>query len=78
MPMVTEKMSNISSECICGSNMISKKDTLVRVVRGREIRLHGIRFNQCISCGTISYNIKDNVAGKIAEAYKNNVTDIIF
>mgnify|MGYP002355870957 CR=1 FL=1 len=80
MTTMTKKRtaSTSVSECVCGGTMFLRKDTLIKTVRGKEFKLHGLSYHKCSTCGEITFNLKDNVALRIANAYKNNVTDIFF
>jgi len=64
--------------CMCGGVMVRKVDTITRVIRGKEIRIHNAPYYECLACGEIEFDLNDRISSITVEAYRDGKTDVVW
>lgn len=70
--------NNRTHACQCGGRMTHQHGTVVRVIRGKEIRIHQAPFYQCSKCGEIEFDLSSRISSIAVKAYRDGTTDIIY
>lgn len=69
---------SVTHVCMCGGEMVHKTGTVVVRVMGREIRIREAPYFECTRCGEIEYELSSNISSIAADAYRKNLTDVIW
>lgn len=75
---VMDRPRNKTLTCMCGGTMVQKVDTVTRVVRGQEIRIHKAPFYECLSCGEREFDLSAKIADITVSAYKLGKHDVVW
>jgi YgiT-type zinc finger domain-containing protein len=75
---LSNQPENKTHACQCGGHMVFKTGTVVRVIRGKEIRIHHAPYYHCSSCDEIEYDLNSNISSIAVEAYKKDLQDVIY